>query len=64
MTIDSFTDTVFFSDLLPARCPELYKSIKAILDENKIEHRLLQRTPSPAKHQGHLVSRLYAHSGQ
>lgn len=44
MTIDSFTDTVFFSDLLPARCPELYKSIKAILDENKIEHRLLQNT--------------------
>ena len=44
MTIDSFTDTVFFSDLLPARCPELYKSIKAILDENKIEHRLLQNS--------------------
>ena len=44
MTIDSHTDTVFFSDLLPARCPELYKSIKAILDESNIEHRLLQNT--------------------
>lgn len=44
MIIDSYTDTVFFSDLLPARCPELYKSIKAILNESNIEHRFLQNT--------------------
>lgn len=44
MTIDSHTDIVFFSDLLPIRCLELYKSIKATLDENNIEHRLLPNT--------------------
>ena len=44
MTIDSHTDTVFFSDRLPDRCPELYKSIIAVLDESNIEHRLLQNT--------------------
>lgn len=44
MTIDAHTDTVFFSGLLPGRCPELYESIKDILEEYNIEHRLLPNT--------------------
>ena len=44
MTIDAHTDTVFFSGLLPGRCPELYGSMKAILEEYNIEHRLLPNT--------------------
>lgn len=42
--VDSLTDTVFFSDLLPERCPTLYKSIDKILKENDIDHRLLSHT--------------------
>ena len=42
--VDSLTDTVFFSDLLPERCPTLYKSIDKILKENDIGHRLLSHT--------------------
>ena len=34
--VDSLTDTVFFSDLLPERCPELYQSLDKILNENGI----------------------------
>lgn len=41
---DLLTDTVFFSDLLPERCPELYRSITLTLKENNIEHRLLAGT--------------------
>lgn len=42
--VDSLTDTVFFSDLLPERCPTLYKSIDKILKDNDIDHRLLSHT--------------------
>ena len=42
--VDSLTDTVFFSDLLPERCPTLYNSIDKILKENDIVHRLLENT--------------------
>lgn len=42
--VDSLADTVFFSDLLPERCPTLYKSIDKILKENNIGHRLLNNT--------------------
>lgn len=41
---DLLTDTVFFSDLLPERCPELYRSITLTLKDNNIEHRLLAGT--------------------
>ena len=42
--IDSITDTVFFSDLLPERCPTMYQSLDKILKENDIDHRLLSHT--------------------
>ena len=42
--IDNLTDTVFFSDLLPKRCPTLYQSIDKILNDNSIDHRLLAKT--------------------
>ena len=44
MTTDHRTDTVFFSDLLPKRCPELYSSITAALDERTVIYRLLPNT--------------------
>ena len=42
--VDSLTDTVFFSDLLPERCPTLYQSLDNILKENDINYRLLSHT--------------------
>ena len=42
--VDSLTDTVFFSDLLPERCPTMYQSLDKILRENDIDHRLLRHT--------------------
>ena len=42
--VDSLTDTVFFSDLLPKRCPTLYKDITGILMDNDIDYRLLNNT--------------------
>ena len=42
--VDSLTDTVFFSDLLPKRCPTLYKNITRILMNNDIDYRLLNNT--------------------
>lgn len=42
--IDSLTDTVCFSDLLPERCPTLYQSLDKILKNNDIDHRLLSGT--------------------
>ncbi len=44
MTTDFQTNTVFFSDLLPKKCPILYNSIDKILSDNKIDHRLLANT--------------------
>ena len=44
LVTDLLTDTVFFSDLLPERCPELYRSISQTLDDNHIAHRLLAGT--------------------
>ena len=42
--VDSLTDTVFFSDLLPEKCPTLYQSLDKILKDNDIDHRLLRNT--------------------
>ena len=42
--VDSLTDTVFFSDLLPERCPTLYNNLEKILTENDIDHRMLHHT--------------------
>ena len=42
--VDSLTDTVFFSDLLPERCPTLYQILDKILKDNDIYHRLLSHT--------------------
>lgn len=42
--VDSLTDMVFFSDLLPERCPTLYQSLDKILKDNDIDHRLLSHT--------------------
>ena len=44
MITDSLTDAVFFSDLLPKRCPKLYESLRGILDDNGIGHGLLSNT--------------------
>lgn len=44
MLTDSLTNTVFFSDLLPKKCPILYESIEKILNDNHIGHRLLTNT--------------------
>jgi len=42
--VDAYTDTVFFSDLLPKKCPTLYQSLDTILTDNSIDHRLLTNT--------------------
>ena len=42
--VDSLTDTVFFSDQLPEKCPTLYQSLDKILKDNDIDHRLLSNT--------------------
>ena len=42
--VDALTDTVFFSGLLPKKCPVLYQSLDAILTDNGIDHRLLTNT--------------------
>lgn len=42
--VDAFTDTVFFSDLLPEKCPTLYQYLDKILKDNNIDHRLLTNT--------------------
>ena len=44
MNTDFQTNTVFFSDLLPKKCPILYNSIDKILSDNGIDHRLLANT--------------------
>lgn len=44
MLTDSHTNTVFFSDLLPKKCPVLYESIEKILCDNQIDHRFLVNT--------------------
>ena len=44
MLTDSLTNTVFFSDLLPKKCPALYESIEKILCDNQIDYRLLANT--------------------
>ena len=44
MIIDQQTNVVFFSDLLPMRCPMLYESICKILCDNGIGHGLLTNT--------------------
>ena len=42
--VDSLTDTVFFSELLPMQCPILYQSLEKILKNNDIDYRLLKNT--------------------
>lgn len=42
--VDACTDTIFFSDLLPKKCPTLYHSLDTILTDNGIDHRLLTNT--------------------
>ena len=42
--VDSLTDTVYFSNLLPERCPTIYQSLDKILTDNDIDHRLLSNT--------------------
>lgn len=42
--VDAYTDTVFFSDLLPQKCPTLYQSLDTILTDNSIDHRLLENS--------------------
>ena len=44
MITDNLTDAVFFSDLLPKRCPKLYESFYGILEGNGIVHGLLSNT--------------------
>ena len=44
MNTDFQTNTVFFSDWLPKKCPILYNSIDKILCDNGIDHRLLANT--------------------
>lgn len=44
MITDFLTNTVFFSDLLPERCPVLYESIHKILNDHSIDHQLLTNT--------------------
>lgn len=44
MITDNLTDAVFFSDLLPQRCPVLYESIHKILHDHSIGHQLLINT--------------------
>ena len=42
--VDACTDTVFFSDLLPKKCPTLCQGLDTILTDNGIDHRLLTNT--------------------
>lgn len=44
MITDHLTNAVFFSDLLPRKCPQLYERIHQILSENHVNHRLLSNT--------------------
>ena len=44
MITDNLTNVVFFSDLLPKRCPRLYESLHKILLDYGIDHRLLSNT--------------------
>ena len=44
MITDKFTDTVFFSDMLPTWCPKLYQSIDHNLKEHHIGYKLLANT--------------------
>lgn len=44
LMVDAYTDTVFFSNLLPKKCPTLYQSLDTILTNNSIDHRLLTNT--------------------
>lgn len=41
---DCLTDMVFFSDLLPIRCPTLYQSLDYELKKVGVDHRLLKNT--------------------
>ncbi|MBR4219349.1 MAG: agmatine deiminase family protein [Bacteroidales bacterium] len=44
MITDAQTNVVYFSDLLPKRCPMLYEHIHRILTDKNIDHRLLANT--------------------
>jgi agmatine/peptidylarginine deiminase len=44
MITDTLTNTVFFSDLLPKRCPVLYEALHRILNDKGIDNRLLSNT--------------------
>ena len=44
MTVDNQTTIVYFSDLLPGRCPMLYQSIIDTFEGNGIRYELLQGT--------------------
>ena len=41
---DSDTNTVYFSNWLPKECPNLYKNLNQILNDNSVECRLLKNT--------------------
>ena len=41
---DALTDTVYFSNYLPTVCPELYKNLQKILQDNNVDCRLLKYT--------------------
>lgn len=41
---DSLTDQVFFSDLLPTRCPALFKALSEKLHENGVNYGILLNT--------------------
>lgn len=44
MITDPQTTTVYFSNLLPEKCPTLYQSLDTILREKEVEHHLLSNT--------------------
>lgn len=44
MTTDNLTNTVYFSDLLPKKCPILNQHIVEVLETNKIRHAYLSET--------------------
>lgn len=44
MITDPQTTTVYFSDLLPEKCPALYQSLDTILREKNVKHHLLPNT--------------------
>ena len=44
MITDHLTNAVFFSALLPRKCPQLYEKLHQILSENHVNHRLLSNT--------------------